>query len=562
MKKDKAQQTAAAEVPEKPVFVIGHMNPDTDSICSAIAYANLKQKTTGKKYIAKRAGQMNLETKYVLKRFGVPAPYYLSDVRRQVKDMEVNYIKPIRGCLSLKKAWERMEDSSVVTLPVCSEDGILEGIITEGDIAESYMGMYSSDVLSQANTSYKNMVETLNGELLVGTKEDILDHGKILIAAANPDTLEDFIDEGDVVITGNRYETQLCAIEMNAGCVIVSAGARVSKTIIKMAEDHGCHIIATPYDTFTVARLINQSIPIEFFMRKDDLITFDLNDFIDDVKETMTKYRHRDFPVVDKDGNFLGMISRRKLLGARKKRMILVDHNEMSQAVDGLADAEILEIIDHHRIGSLETVGPVYFRNQPLGCTATIVTLMYKENGVEIDPTMAGLMCSAIISDTLMYRSPTCTPLDRSICEELAAIAGLQVEEHAKAMFTAGSNFGNRTDEEIFYQDFKKFMMGDISMGIGQLSSMDDKELLEIRDRLLPFAEKVYEKDDMDMIFLMLTDILNEGSYLLCIGENALEQAETAFGQKGENHTIYLKGVVSRKKQLVPTLMSSIQNEN
>ncbi|MCD8123657.1 MAG: putative manganese-dependent inorganic diphosphatase [Lachnospiraceae bacterium] len=549
------------ELPEKPVFVIGHTNPDTDSICSAIAYATLKRKITGKRYIPKRAGQMNLETKYVLKRFNVDTPYYLNDVRRQVKDMEVNYFKPIRGCLSLKKAWERMEDSNVVTLPVCTEEGVLEGIITEGDIAESYMGMYSADVLSRAQTSYKNIVETLNGELLVGTKEDILDHGKILIAAANPDTLEDFIDEGDVIITGNRYETQLCAIEMKAGCVIVCTGSKVSKTIVMMAREHGCHIIETPYDTFTVARLINQSIPIDFFMKKEDLVTFQLNDFIDDVKETMTKYRHRDFPVVDKDNNFLGMISRRKLLGARKKRLILVDHNEISQAVDGLEDAEILEIIDHHRIGSLETVGPVYFRNQPLGCTATIITQMYRENGVEIDPTTAGLLCSAIISDTLMYRSPTCTPLDKSTCEELAQIAGINVEEHAKAMFRAGSDFGNRKDEEIFYQDFKKFVMGEKSVGIGQLSSMDDKELLEIRDRMFPYAQTVLQTDHLDIIYIMLTDILGEASYLLCVGDGADELAETAFGGTCEKETLYLPGVVSRKKQLVPTLMVTLQQE-
>ncbi len=561
MNKDKNSEVEAVELPEKPVFVIGHQNPDTDSICSAIAYAALKRQITGKRYIAKRAGQMNLETKYVLKKFGVEAPFYISDVRRQVKDMEINSLKPIRGCLSLKKAWERMEASNVVTLPVCTTEGVLEGIITEGDIAESYMGMYTADILSQAKTSYKNIVETLNGELVVGEMEDILDHGKILIAAANPDTLEQYIEEGDVVITGNRYETQLCAIEMNAGCIIVSAGAQVTRTIVKMATENHCHVIKTPLDTFTVARLINQSIPIEFFMKQEDLITFGKNDFIDDVKETMQRYRHRDFPVVDKDNNFLGMISRRKLLGARKKRMILVDHNEMSQAVDGLMDAEILEVIDHHRIGSLETNGPVYFRNQPLGCTATIITQMYRENNVEIPPAIAGLLCSAIISDTLMYRSPTCTPLDQQICEELAQIAGIVVEDHAKAMFTAGSDFDNRTDEEIFYQDYKKFVMGSHQVAIGQISSMDEKELLRIRDRLEPFAQKVLLTDQTDMIYLMLTDILGESSFMLCVGEGSVELMENAFDVKAEGSTAYLPGVVSRKKQLVPKLMATVQQE-
>ncbi len=543
------------------VYVIGHMNPDTDSICSAIAYANLKRKITGGNYIASRAGQLNQETEYVLETFQVPVPQYLSDVRRQVKDMDVHSQEPIRSGLSLKRAWERMNRSGENTLAVCREDGTLEGLITEGDIAASYMGFYSSDVLSQAKTSYRNIVETLDGTMVVGNIDDILEKGKILIAAMNPDIMENFIDEGDIVITGNRYESQLCAIEMNAACVIISAGVHASRTIVKMAQDHGCHIIETGYDTFTVARLINQSIPIEFFMKKDHLITFQRNDVIDDIRDTMTKYGHRNFPVVDKDNRYIGMISRRKLLTARKKQLILVDHNELSQAVDGLSDAEILEVIDHHRIGSLETVNPVYFRNQPLGCTATIITQMYRENEVEIDPTTAGLLCSAILSDTLMYRSPTCTPLDQQTCEELAAIAGIDVEAHAKAMFTAGSDFEDKSDEELFYQDYKKFDMGDRAVGIGQLSSMDSGELLKIRDRLLPYAEEVLNHDPMDMLFILLTDILGEASYLVCVGDGALETAEAAFGVESENSTLYLPGVVSRKKQLVPPLMTSLQQE-
>ena len=561
MTKFNSQTAKLQSAEERPVYVIGHQNPDTDSICSAIAYANLKEKITGKRYIPKRAGQMNLETKYVLKRFGVKAPYYLSDARRQVKDMEVNALKPIRGCLSLKRAWERMRAETVSTLPVCTIEGVLEGIITEGDIAESYMGMYTADILAQAKTMYKNIVETLEGEIVVGSKDDVLDHGKILIAAANPDTLEDFIDEGDVVITGNRYEMQLCAIEMNAGCVIVTGGAEISRTIKKMAEANNCNIIKTPYDTFTVARLINQSLPIEFFMTKENLVTFGMNDYLEDIRETMQKYRHRDFPVVDKEGQFIGMISRRKLLGAVKKKLILVDHNETSQAVEGYADADILEVIDHHRIGTLETNGPVYFRNQPVGCTATIVTQMYRENNIEIDPVMAGLMCSAIISDTLMYRSPTCTPIDRVTCEELAKIAGVDVEEHAKAMFTAGSDFEHRTEEEIVYQDYKKFVMGSHQIAIGQISSMDDKELLKLRDRLRPFAQGILEKDHMDMIYLMLTDILHESSYMLCVGEDSVELMENAFEAEGDGDTVFLEGVVSRKKQLVPRLMATLQQE-
>jgi manganese-dependent inorganic pyrophosphatase len=560
----KENPAAAAEETEekvRPVYVVGHMNPDTDSICSAIAYAKLKEKLTGNPYYPKRAGQLNLETQYVLQRFGFPQPFFISDVRRQVKDMDIRRFKRVLSCLSLKKAWEWMADMNVVTLPIVDEEGYLTGIITEGDIAESYMGMYDSKVVSQAGTSYKNLVETLGGELVVGDKDHELTEGKVLIAAANPDTMEEFIDDGDIVITGNRYESQLCAIEMNAACVIVTGGSKVSRTITKLAQEKNCSIIETPYDTFTAARLINQSIPIDFYMKKDNLITFHPNDFIDDVKDTMTKYRHRDFPVVDKDGKLLGMISRRKLLGAKKKQVILVDHNERSQAVDGIEDAEILEIIDHHRLGSLETINPVFFRNQPLGCTATIVYQMYRENQVEVEPGIAGLLCSAILSDTLVYRSPTCTPMDRQAAEELAAIAGISVEEHAQAMFAAGSNFGSRTAEEIFYQDYKKFNVGERTLGIGQVNMMSRKEMEELEVRLLPYMSKVLKEKAVDMVFFMLTNIMDESTLLLCQGEGAAEVAAGAFHQEPQE-SMFLPGVVSRKKQVVPSIMSAMQNEN
>ncbi len=558
----KQDRSLAPEEPEevRPVYVVGHTNPDTDSICSAIAYARLKEKLTGKSYLPRRAGQLNLETQYVLQRFGVPEPYYINDVRRQVSDMDIRRFKRVLSCLSLKKAWEWMADLSVVTLPIVDEEGYLTGIITEYDIAESYMGMYDSKVLSQAHTSYKNLVETLNGRLVVGDKANEIHEGKVLIAAANPDTMEDFIEEHDIVITGNRYESQLCAIEMNAGCIIITAGAKVSRTITKLAQEKNCSVIETPYDTFTVARLINQSIPIDFYMKKENLITFHPNDFIDDVKDTMTKYRHRDFPVVDKDNRLLGMISRRKLLGAKRKKVILVDHNERSQAVDGIEDAEILEILDHHRLGSLETMNPVFFRNQPLGCTATIIYQMYRENQVEVESDVAGLLCSAILSDTLVYRSPTCTPVDRQAAEELAAIAGITVEEYAQEMFAAGSNFASRTPEEIFYQDYKKFNAGEKTLGIGQVNMMSRKEMEELQVRLLPYMEKVLGEKTVDMVFFMLTNILEESTLLLCQGEGAAEAAAAAF-QQAPQANLYLPGVVSRKKQVVPAILTAIQNE-
>lgn len=546
---------------EQAIYVIGHINPDTDSICSAIAYAELKRKITGNVYQARRAGQINSETRFVLDRFRVKPPSYLSDVRTQVKDIEFRKVEGVKNHISLKKAWAFMGQNNVVTLPIVDQSNHLEGLITIGDIAKSYMDIYDSKILSTAQTPFSNILETLNGEMVVGDPEEKLVDGKVLIAAANPDLMENYIEKNDIVILGNRYESQLCAIEMNAKCIIVCDGAKVSFTIMKLAENKGCTIIRTPYDTYTVARSINQSMPINFFMKKDHLITFQLEDYIDEIKDIMAKKRHRDFPILNKNGRFCGMISRRNLLDAKRKKLILVDHNERSQAVDGLDEADILEIIDHHRLGSIETMSPVFFRNQPLGCTATIIYQMYKENRVPIAPSIAGLLCSAIISDTLIYRSPTCTEVDKNAAEELAQIAGIQVEAYAREMFTAGSNLINKSPEEIFYQDFKKFTAGSELFGVGQINSMDAEELEAIKEKLVPYMQKAYKDHGIPMLFFMLTNIMEESTELLYQGAGAVEVVKEAFELQNPESGVYLKGVVSRKKQLIPALMRSLQKE-
>lgn len=544
---------------EKDIYVIGHMNPDTDSICSAIAYAELKSKITGQSYKPRRAGQVSPETRFVLDHFGVQAPKYVGDVRTQVKDTEYHTGVYVTNGISLKNAWATMQEKGVVTLPVVDAEGKLEGIITIGDIARSYMEVYDSHILANANTPFKNIVETLEGTMITGDMEEIFNGGKVLIAAANPDLMENYIETGDLVILGNRYESQLCAIEMNAKCLVVCEGAPVSMTIKKLAQEKDCIVIQTPYDTFTAARLINQSMPISYFMRTEEIITFTTEDFIEDLSKVMAQKRHRDFPVLDKDGKFMGMISRRNLLGAKKKRLVLVDHNERSQAVDGLEDAEILEIVDHHKLGGIQTINPVMFRNQPLGCTCTIVYQIYKENNVEIEPSIAGLLCSAILSDTLVFRSPTCTPMDRAAAEELAKIAGIEIESYAMDMFAAGSDLDNKSPEEIFYQDFKKFTAGDLRFGVGQISSMSDKELETIKERLIPYMKKALADHGVSMIFFMLTNILDESSELLYEGEGARELINSAFKVGSEEERVYLKGVVSRKKQMIPSLMLSLQ---
>lgn len=545
---------------EQNVFVVGHMNPDTDSICSAIAYANLKSKITGKKYTAKRAGQLSPETEFVLNRFHAKTPGFISDVREQVKDMVIRQVPSIQKEISLKAAWDIMDKDTLATLPVANDDRDLIGLISVADIAKSYMDVYDSEILAKAETPYKNILEVLEGTMVVGDPDAKVTGGKVLIGAANPDMMENYVEAGDIVILGDRYEAQLCAIEMNASCIVVCTGAEVAKTITRIAENKGCAIIQTKYDTYMASRLINQSMPIDYFMRKEGFVTFTTEDFIEDIKTVMAEKRHRDFPILDKDGHYLGMISRRNLLNVRKKELILVDHNEVSQAVDGLESANILEIIDHHKIGSLETVGPVYFRNQPVGCTATIVTQMYHENNIEIEPDMAGLMCSAILSDTLVYRSPTCTEMDKKTAEELAAIAGFDVQKYAKEMFAAGSNLSGKSPEEIFYQDFKKFTAGNVTFGVGQITSMDGDELTKLKDRMVPYMEKTFEEHGADMLFFMLTDIMEESSELLLCGEGAEETARSAFHSEEEDR-VYLKGVVSRKKQIIPPLMNILQND-
>ncbi len=551
----------------KKTLVLGHRNPDTDSICSAICYAGFKHQLTGENYEPCRAGNVNPETQYVLDYFNLKAPRLVENVKTQVKDIEIRKTKGVSRGISLKNAWGLMQENNVVTLPCVTEDGLLEGVITIGDITKSYMNLYDSSIISKACTKYANILDTLEGRMVVGDSETYFDQGKVLIAAANPDLMENYIEKHDLVILGNRYESQLCAIEMEAGCIIVCEGAGVSLTIRKLAQERGCAVITTPYDTYTTARLINQSMPISYFMTKENIIEFSEEDYLDDIREIMASKRHRDFPVLDSDGKYIGMISRRNLLGAKGKSIILVDHNEKSQAVEGMESADIREIIDHHRLGTVETMSPVFFRNQPLGCTATIIYQMYQENHMEIDKTTAGLLCSAIISDTLLFRSPTCTAVDKAAGLALAQIAGLDIEKYAIDMFSAGSNLKGKSDGDIFYQDFKRFTVGNSVFGIGQITSLNAVELKDLRSRMSVYTEKEREQHEIDMMFFMLTNILTESTDLICTGQGAEQLITTAFHVADEDvenvsaqtGIVKLPGVVSRKKQLAPQIMMALQ---
>ena len=551
---------------KRTVCVIGHKNPDTDSICAAISYTYLKKQLEkpdgGYQYVACRAGSVSAETQFVLDYFHVPQPLFIENIGTRVKDLEIRRTPGVDAKISVKDAWNLMNTQNVFTLPITDAESHLQGLITINDIAKSYMDENDSAIVSVARTPYRNIMETLDAEMVVGDPEASFTEGKVVIAAANPDVMENYINPHDMVILGNRYESQLMSILAGAGCIVVCLGAPVSKTIQHMAKEKGTTILVTPLDTYTVARLINQSMPIDFFMKSDNLITFHLGDFTDQIKEIMSKKRYRDFPVLDKRGAYIGTISRRNLLNARKRALILVDHNEVSQAVDNVENAEILEILDHHKIGTLQTINPVFFRNQPVGSTSTIVYEMYRENNVEIPKTIAGLLASAILSDTLIFRSPTCTMMDRMAAEHLAKIAGIEPEEYARKMFRAGSDLKNRTPEEIFYTDFKTFEVIVETIGIGNITSMDEEDLCDIRDRIKPFIEKAYEQHGLSLAFFMLTNIIDESTTMICYGKHAQELLESAFGVTVEDHIAKMPGIVSRKKQVVPVIMAELNKDN
>ncbi|MDU8691516.1 putative manganese-dependent inorganic diphosphatase [Faecalibacterium prausnitzii] len=542
------------------VVVIGHRNPDTDSICSAIAYAELKNKTSDLVCEPRRAGKMNQETEFVLKKFGVKPPRMCTDVNPKIRDVDYREMPGIPGSTSLRKAWEIMRDQKIDTLPVTSADNELEGVITVKDIATANMDVFDTEILAKSKTSYKNILETLDGTMVVGSEDAVCATGRIRIGTATPEMLESTVEKGDIVILTNRYESQLCAIEKEAALLIICNGSKVGRTIQRIAEETGVAIMTTPEDTYAVGKLISQCAPISYYMTRDDIMKFTLVTPVADVTRVMAKVRHRYFPILDEDGKYCGMVSRRNIIALRKRRIILVDHNEATQAVEGFDQAEILEIIDHHRIGSLETSGPVYFRNQPVGCTATIITQMYDENGMEIPPQIAGLLLAAILSDTLVFRSPTCTPLDEATAKRLAKIAGVEINTFANEMFEAGEKLDGKTAEEVFLQDFKVFMCGDIRFGVAQGSYMTRKNLLAAEDLLQPYLEEARNKQNVEDIYMLLTDVPKEESVVISSGRYAAEVLADGFEtQPADDGSFTLPGVVSRKKQFIPALMTAYQ---
>lgn len=546
--------------PEKEVIVIGHKSPDTDSICSAIAYANLKQKITGKKYTPKRAGDVNKETAFALDYFNVPQPEFLQDVRTRVSDMEIKEVPSVNGKISIKQAYSMMKEQGASTLCITGESGEPQGIITMSNIAASDMDVYDNHIVSKAKTPYENIVKVLDAKVFCGDISGCFEQGRVTIAANTPELMVDYVAQNDMVIVGNRFESQFFSVEIGASCIILCTNSEPNDTIIERAKKKGCIVLSSPYDSYTVARLINQSMPVDFFMTAHNLLSFSLDDYTDDVKEVMAKERHRYFPVLDQDGRYIGQISKRSFLAAEKKQLILVDHNEKNQAVEGIESADILEVVDHHRLGGLESINPVFFRNQPLGCTATIVYQLYRENGVEIERSIAGLLCSAILSDTLMFRSPTCTEVDCEAANALAEIAGIDIPQYAQQMFEAGSDLSSRSTEEIFYQDYKTFSTAGANFGVGQITSVSESGLRQQIPALQAFMKEKVEKNPDTMLFFLLTNIIEESSIVLCCGgqsEEILKQSNHLEQIPADG--LLVPGMVSRKKQFLPSIIATLQ---
>ena len=541
------------------INIIGHQNPDTDSICSALAYAWLKNggSFTGL-YEARRAGHVNRETKYALQHFGVDAPRLCTDISPQIKDIDIRTQPGIQAEMSVRAAWNLMREVEIDTLCITNESDELQGLITIKDIADANMELLDTDVLAEANTPLTNLLETLDAELLVGDKNARITKGNICIGTS-PEIMEELVKPGDLVLVSNRYETQMCAIECGAAALVVCCGSAVPRTIVARAKEKGCYILTTPYDTYAASRLVTTAAPVRHFMRTNRLLKFSVNTPVEDAQKVMASVRHRYFPILDENGKYCGVISRRNLLNVHRKQVILVDHNERTQAVDGLDQAEILEIIDHHRIGSLETVGPVYFRNVPVGCTATILYQMYKEQGVTPTKQVAGLLLSAILSDTLMFRSPTSTLLDEATAKALAELAGEDIPAYAEQMFEAGADLTGRDAEDVFRSDFKAFSRGDVKFGVGQSIYMTDNSRAAAEALVRPFLPEASRREGLPLIFYMFTDMKTQSTDLMVYGFNAEEIVRDAFHVEVKDGMAVLPGVVSRKKQLIPPLLAALQ---
>ena len=540
----------------KPIYIIGHRNPDTDSICSAIGYAHLKQ-ALGENVVAARAGKVNAETKYALEYFHMQQPLLLSDLYPRVKDVLLDCKIVVKQHDTLRQLGEIMRDHDLRSVPVTDSKGILVGIVTVSDLAKRYFQELGMANLSDMRVRYRDIIAASDAKVLVDGIESDFIQGDVRIAAGSLKTIKAGIKENDIVLIGDRHdETIIDCVEQGISVLIITGNGRVSADVIEAAEARHMFVLSTPYDTYTTARLINQCVPVRRIMHENP-VCFKPMDLLSDIKGTMEETHYRNYPVIE-NGRLVGLVSRDELTMPERDRVILVDHNERGQAVEGIEEAKIVEVIDHHRLGGIQTSEPIFTHAEPVGCTATIVANMHWQQDVDIPAPVAGLLLSAILSDTVLFKSPTCTPYDKKTAERLAEIAGVDLKEYGMAMLKAGSGIGDMTPMEIAKNDSKEFQMGDYHLLISQISVMDTKEVLGLEPQLIEAMTTICEKEGFDMSLVMVTDILEEATYLLYAGSPKTLIGE-AFKKDASGTHVYLPGVMSRKKQIVPPLSEAVK---
>ena len=536
------------------VYVSGHRNPDTDSICSAIAYSYLLNATNKYNAIPVRLGEINRETEYVLKRFGVEHPVLLKTVKQKVEDLNYDKVTVFSKDLTLKTAWFLLKQQNLKSAPILDEHGQLLGLLSTSNIIEGYMDQWDSEVLKKAKTPVENVIDTLEANVIYLNESLKVVEGDIHIAAMSGSEAKKRIHENDVVIVGgDRSDDLEELISVKPSLIVLTGSLTADENVVKKCEEQGISIISTPFNTYQTSQQIVQAIPVEYVMIKGDIKTFSTDDTLDYMKEVMSETRYRGYPVIDLNNRCVGSISRFALLKGLRKKVILVDHNERGQSIPGIEEADILEIVDHHRVADIQTVGPLLFRGEPLGSTATIVTKMFDELDVEMPSHIAGLLLGAVVSDTLLFKSPTCTPVDTKIAKKLAKIAGVDIQEFAMEMFKAGTSLVGKTVDEIFNQDFKKFSFDNLQVGVAQVNSMDIEGFLPYKKDMLDYMNKFAEDNNLEFTLLLLTDIINANSEIF-VGGPRPELVEKAFNVQLTECQGTLAGVISRKKQVVPAI--------
>ncbi|WP_461204535.1 putative manganese-dependent inorganic diphosphatase [Clostridium sp. DL1XJH146] len=544
---------------KETIYITGHKNPDTDSICSSIAYADFKNRAENVNAIPIRLGELNKETQFVLDYFDVEKPRLVETVRPQIKDLDFDKTAQISPGISLKTAWTIMKKEGSKTLPVVDGEEKFKGIVTLSDLTNSFMDIWNSYLIGKSNTTFENIIDTLSGKIIYKNKSVNHFPGKILVIAMEPDKAKGNIDEGDIIICGNREDTQNIILDKKVSLLIITGGNKPSESVIEKGKQTGTSIILTSHDTFTTSRLIIQSIPIRHVMSTENLISFKSTEFVEDIKEIMTKTRYRSYPVLDTNNKILGTISRFHLISQNKKKMILVDHNELTQSVDGISQADILEIIDHHRIADIQTGLPIYFRNEPVGSTSTIIASKFFESGIRPSRKIAGILASAIISDTLLFRSPTATSIDKIILNRLANIANIDIYEFADKMFNAGTSIEGKTSKDIFNQDFKAFTLLSKKIGVAQINTMNQKEFEPIKDDLINYMNTKSNNENYNLLVLMITDIFKSGTRFIFVGKDK-DIFSKAFNIDINNQWYYVENILSRKKQVIPIITTTIEN--